>query len=124
VSARAVGGATPGGGTWDAAERRARAQVDILIVNCSLFNPTPSLASMVVKHFRMRPSVITYNLSGMGCSAGLIAIGLAQELLQARARTRGLSLPLAGLGSAGRAGSACETAGSGRSMRLCRACEQ
>jgi len=84
--------------------------VDILIVNCSLFNPTPSLASMVVNHFRMRPSVITYNLSGMGCSAGLIAIGLAQELLQARARARGLSLPPAGLGPAGRAGSACETA--------------
>ena len=54
-------------------------------MNCSLFNPTPSLASMVVNHFRMRPSIVTYNLSGMGCSAGLIAVGLAQELLQARA---------------------------------------
>lgn len=62
---------------------RTWVQVDILIVNCSLFNPTPSLASMIVNHFRMRPSIVTYNLSGMGCSAGLIAIGLAQELLQA-----------------------------------------
>jgi predicted naringenin-chalcone synthase len=86
MSARAVGSVSRGRGAWSAAERRARAQVDILIVNCSLFNPTPSLASMVVNHFRMRPSIITYNLSGMGCSAGLIAIGLAQELLQARAR--------------------------------------
>ncbi|KAK9841814.1 hypothetical protein WJX81_004744 [Elliptochloris bilobata] len=63
-------------------------QVDILIVNCSLFNPTPSLASMIVNHFRMRPSIVTYNLSGMGCSAGLIAIGLAQELLQRYPRAR------------------------------------
>jgi 3-ketoacyl-CoA synthase len=109
--------------------------VDILIVNCSLFNPTPSLsgaqpaahcrsvqrskqvagcsspktyhssftappcpappafslpsppllpplAAMIVNHFKMRTNVMTYNLAGMGCSAGVIAIGLAQQLLQ------------------------------------------
>ena len=37
---------------------------------------------MLVHHFKMRPSVITYNLSGMGCSAGIISLGLAKELLQ------------------------------------------
>ena len=57
-------------------------QVDILIVNCSLFNPTPSLSAMIVNHFKMRGNVVTYNLSGMGCSAGLISISLARELLQ------------------------------------------
>lgn len=56
--------------------------IDILIVNCSLFNPTPSLTSMIVNHFQLRSDIITYNLSGMGCSAGVIAIGLARELLQ------------------------------------------
>ena len=56
--------------------------MDILIVNCSLFNPTPSLSAMVVNHFRMRPDIKSYNLSGMGCSAGIISIGLARELLQ------------------------------------------
>ncbi|KAL4429609.1 hypothetical protein ABPG77_008658 [Micractinium sp. CCAP 211/92] len=56
--------------------------VDILIVNCSLFNPTPSLSAMIVNHFKMRSNVMTYNLSGMGCSAGVISIGLAQQLLQ------------------------------------------
>ena len=56
--------------------------VDILIVNCSLFNPTPSLSAMIVNKFKMKSSVITYNLSGMGCSAGVIAIGLAEQLLQ------------------------------------------
>lgn len=57
-------------------------QVDILIVNCSLFNPTPSLAAMIVNRFKMRPNVVTYNLAGMGCSAGIIAVALAHELLQ------------------------------------------
>ncbi|KAI3435763.1 hypothetical protein D9Q98_001821 [Chlorella vulgaris] len=56
--------------------------VDILIVNCSLFNPTPSLSAMIVNHFKMRSNVMTYNLSGMGCSAGVISLGLAQQLLQ------------------------------------------
>jgi len=57
-------------------------KVDILIVNCSLFNPTPSLSAMIVNKFKMRSNVITYNLAGMGCSAGVISIGLAEQLLQ------------------------------------------
>ena len=57
-------------------------QVDILIVNCSLFNPTPSLSAMIVNHFKMKSNIVSYNLSGMGCSAGVIAISLAKELLQ------------------------------------------
>jgi hypothetical protein len=64
----------------------AGAQVDILVVNCSLFNPTPSLSAMLVNHFKMKSNVVSYNLSGMGCSAGVIAVSLAKELLQARAR--------------------------------------
>jgi 3-oxoacyl-[acyl-carrier-protein] synthase III len=28
--------------------------IDILVVNCSLFSPTPSLASMVINQFGMR----------------------------------------------------------------------
>ena len=57
-------------------------QVDILIVNCSLFNPTPSLSAMIVNHFKMKSNIVSYNLSGMGCSAGVISISLARELLQ------------------------------------------
>ena len=53
-----------------------------MIVNCSLFNPTPSLSAMIVNHFKMKSSVVSYNLSGMGCSAGVISISLAKELLQ------------------------------------------
>ncbi|CAA6666351.1 unnamed protein product [Spirodela intermedia] len=58
--------------------------VGILIVNCSLFNPTPSLSAMIVNHYKLRGNVMSYNLGGMGCSAGLISIDLAKHLLQAR----------------------------------------
>ena len=54
-------------------------QVDILIVNCSLFNPTPSLSAMIVNHFKMKSNIVSYNLSGMGCSAGVISISLGQR---------------------------------------------
>lgn len=58
--------------------------IDFLIVNCSLFCPTPSLASMVAQRYSLRPDVRSYNLGGMGCSAGLISIDLAKQLLQNR----------------------------------------
>ncbi|GMY29354.1 3-ketoacyl-CoA synthase 11-like [Fagus crenata] len=56
--------------------------IGILIVNCSLFNPTPSLSAMVINHYKLRGNIISYNLGGMGCSAGLISIDLAKDLLQ------------------------------------------
>ena len=46
---------------------------------------TPSLSAMIVNHFKMPSNIVSYNLNGMGCSAGVIAISLARELLQARA---------------------------------------
>lgn len=61
--------------------------IDFLIVNCSLFCPTPSLCSIVARRFGMRPTLRTYNLGGMGCSAGVIAIDLAKQLLQNRANS-------------------------------------
>jgi len=56
--------------------------VDILIVNCSLFNPTPSLSAMIINRYGMRPNIMSYNLSGMGCSAGVISIALARDLMR------------------------------------------
>lgn len=56
--------------------------IGILIVNCSLFNPTPSLSAMVINHYKLRGNILSYNLGGMGCSAGLISIDLAKDLLQ------------------------------------------
>ena len=56
-------------------------QIDGLIVNCSAFNPTPSLSAAVVNHFKFKQSIRTFNLSGMGCAASVIGVDLAMEIL-------------------------------------------
>lgn len=56
--------------------------IDILICNSTMFCPTPSLTAMVVNKFGMRSNIQSYNLSGMGCSAGVVSVGLAQDLLR------------------------------------------
>jgi 3-ketoacyl-CoA synthase len=56
--------------------------IGILVVNSSLFNPTPSLSAMVVNRYKLRGNILSYSLGGMGCSAGLISIDLAKQLLQ------------------------------------------
>ncbi|KAI4377824.1 hypothetical protein MLD38_015398 [Melastoma candidum] len=57
--------------------------VSVLVVNCSIFNPTPSLSAMIINHYKMRGNILSYNLGGMGCSAGVIAIDLARDILEA-----------------------------------------
>ncbi|XP_066308958.1 3-ketoacyl-CoA synthase 6-like [Miscanthus floridulus] len=57
-------------------------EIDVLIVNCSIFTPTPVFVDMVVNRYKLRPDVQSLNLSGMGCGAGLVNIGLARHLLQ------------------------------------------
>ncbi|KAM7462889.1 hypothetical protein LguiA_031010 [Lonicera macranthoides] len=61
--------------------------IGILIVNCGVFNPTPSLSSAVVNNFKLRNNILSYNLGGMGCSAGVISIDLAKQLLQVNPNT-------------------------------------
>ncbi|KAK7322539.1 hypothetical protein VNO77_25924 [Canavalia gladiata] len=56
--------------------------IGILVVNCSLFNSTPSLSALIVNRYRMRGNVESISLGGMGCSAGIIAIDLASDLLK------------------------------------------
>jgi 3-ketoacyl-CoA synthase len=46
------------------------------------------MSAMVVNHFKLRQNIVSYNLAGMGCSAGLIAVSLASELLQAHPNFR------------------------------------
>ena len=57
-------------------------QIDIVIVSCSCFAPTPSMAAMIVNHFKLRRDVLTYNLSGMGCSSSLICVDMVKHLLK------------------------------------------
>ena len=64
--------------------------INILVINCSLFSPTPSLCSMVINEFGMRADCSSYNLSGMGCSAGIISVELVKNLLAAKPNSTAL----------------------------------
>nr|BAN37770.1 fatty acid elongase, putative [Entamoeba histolytica] len=55
--------------------------IDIVICNCSLFNPTPSISAMLMNMYKLKQTCKNYNLAGMGCSAGLVSIDLARDLL-------------------------------------------
>ncbi|KAK6136567.1 hypothetical protein DH2020_029681 [Rehmannia glutinosa] len=61
--------------------------IGILVVNCSLFNPTPSLSAMIVNKYKLRGNIKSFNLGGMGCSAGVIAVDLAKDMLQIHRNT-------------------------------------
>ncbi|KAI4345943.1 hypothetical protein L6164_013028 [Bauhinia variegata] len=56
--------------------------IGILVLNSSVFFPMPSLSAMIVNRYKLRENILSYNLSGMGCSAGLISLDLARRLLQ------------------------------------------
>ncbi|KAH9734494.1 hypothetical protein KPL71_017394 [Citrus sinensis] len=38
--------------------------IGILVVNSSLFNPTPSLSAFIVNHYKLRSNILSYNLGG------------------------------------------------------------
>ncbi|KAL0361804.1 UNVERIFIED_CONTAM: 3-ketoacyl-CoA synthase 17 [Sesamum radiatum] len=56
--------------------------IDIVIVTCGSFSPSPSLSSLIVNRYNLRADVKTYNLSGMGCSSGVISVDLAARVLR------------------------------------------
>ncbi|KAF5189266.1 3-ketoacyl-CoA synthase [Thalictrum thalictroides] len=66
--------------------------IGILIVNSSLFSPSPSLCSRIINKYKLKSNVLSYNLGGMGCSAGLIAVDLAKHLLQVHRESLALVL--------------------------------
>ncbi|KAL3834549.1 hypothetical protein ACJIZ3_009285 [Penstemon smallii] len=57
-------------------------EIDILIVNCSGFCPTPSLSSILINKYSMREDIKSFTISGMGCSASALAIDMAQNILK------------------------------------------
>ncbi|KAK4441630.1 3-ketoacyl-CoA synthase 11 [Sesamum alatum] len=62
-------------------------EIGILIVNCCVFSVLPSLSSIIVNRYKLREDISSYNITGMGCSAGLRAIGLAKQLLEVHPNT-------------------------------------
>ncbi|KIZ00887.1 3-ketoacyl-CoA synthase 17 [Monoraphidium neglectum] len=57
-------------------------RIRFVVTNSSLFNPTPSLSAMIMNKFKMGPKTQNFALGGMGCSAGVIALDLAKQLLE------------------------------------------
>ncbi|CAI9103861.1 OLC1v1002435C1 [Oldenlandia corymbosa var. corymbosa] len=68
--------------------------IDILVCNCSIFCPTPSITAMIINKFGFRTNVKSVNLSGMGCSSGLIAVSLAKDLLKVHGNSLALVLSI------------------------------
>ncbi|VFQ84622.1 unnamed protein product [Cuscuta campestris] len=62
-------------------------EIGVLVVNCGVFNPTPSISAMVINRYKMRDDILSWNLGGMGCSAGIIALDLARDILRANPRS-------------------------------------
>ncbi|EMS54145.1 3-ketoacyl-CoA synthase 5 [Triticum urartu] len=60
--------------------------IDILVTNCSGFTPTPSFTDIIVNKYKLRGDIRNVNMSGMGCSAGVISLDVARSLLQAAPR--------------------------------------
>ncbi|KAF7842704.1 3-ketoacyl-CoA synthase 7 [Senna tora] len=75
--------------------------IDILISNCSLFCPTPSLTSIIINKFGFRSNIKNVSLSGMGCSAGMLSISLAKDLLRVHKNSLALVLSMEVVGSNG-----------------------
>jgi len=42
---------------------------------------------MIVNHYKLRPDIRSFNLGGMGCSAGVISVDLAKHLLKSNPNT-------------------------------------
>ena len=55
--------------------------IGILVVNCSLFDLSPSLFAMIVNHYKFIGNAVSYNFGGIGCNARLISIDLTKKLL-------------------------------------------
>ncbi|KAL8167228.1 hypothetical protein V2J09_008727 [Rumex salicifolius] len=70
-----------------AATKVSPEDIGVLVVNCSMFNPTPSLSAMIVNKYKMRTNIRSFNLGGLGCSAGIIAVDLTKDLLQVHRNT-------------------------------------
>lgn len=80
--------------------------IDILVSNCSLFCPTPSITSLIINKFGFRSNIKSVNLSGMGCSAGLLSISLAKDLLRVHKNSLALVLSMEAVAPNGYGGNA------------------
>lgn len=57
-------------------------QIDVLVVNVSMLACVPSLSSRIINHYKMRPDIKSFNLTGMGCSASLISVDIVRNVFK------------------------------------------
>lgn len=57
-------------------------EIDIIVSSVSLFSPAPSLTARVINRYKMREGIKAFNLSGMGCSASVVAVDLVNQLFK------------------------------------------
>ncbi|KAL3833970.1 hypothetical protein ACJIZ3_008706 [Penstemon smallii] len=74
-------------------------EIDILVVNVSLLSPVPSLTARIINRYKMRPDLKVYNLSGMGCSASLIAIDIVKDMFKVYKRKFAIVVSTESLGA-------------------------
>ena len=74
-------------------------EIDILVVNVSLFSPAPSLAARIINRYKMRENVKAFNLTGMGCSASVVGIDVVQQLFKTYENSVGIVVSTEDLGA-------------------------
>ncbi|KAK4791120.1 hypothetical protein SAY86_031533 [Trapa natans] len=65
-------------------------EIDVLVVNVSMLASVPSLASLIINHYKMREDIKVFNLSGMGCSASLISVDVARNIFKSHKNVNAL----------------------------------
>lgn len=65
-------------------------EIDVLVVNVSMLASVPSLASMIINHYKLREDIKVFNLSGMGCSASLISVDVARNIFKSHKNVNAL----------------------------------
>ncbi|CAM8959873.1 hypothetical protein QQ045_003053 [Rhodiola kirilowii] len=75
--------------------------IDIIVSNCSLFCPTPSVTAMIINKFELRSNVKSISLAGMGCSASLLSLSVAKELLKVHRNSLALIVSMEAISSNG-----------------------
>ncbi|TKY50629.1 3-ketoacyl-CoA synthase 21 [Spatholobus suberectus] len=74
-------------------------EIDILVVNVSLFSPAPSLTARIINKYKMRENIKAFNLAGMGCSASVVAIDVVQQLFKTYKNSLGIVVSTEDLGA-------------------------